>query len=167
MSAEQKIKDLGLELPPGSAPAGNYATAVRSGNLLFISGKAPLPIGGKLPKGRLGREYSSDEGYTLARSACTELISVMKSALGSLDRVARVVELHGSINAVPEFEEHAKVLDGASDLLVAVFGAAGVHARSVIGVSSLRNGLPLTLKAIVEVKQESGLLPTTNGSHYT
>lgn len=167
MSAEQKIKDLGLELPPGSAPAGNYANAVRSGNLLFISGKAPLPIGGKAPKGCLGREYSSVEGYTLARSACTELISVMKSALGSLDRVARVVELHGSINAVPEFEEHAKVLDGASDLLVAVFGAVGVHARSVIGVSSLRNGLPLTLKAIVEVKQESDLLPTTNGSHYT
>jgi enamine deaminase RidA (YjgF/YER057c/UK114 family) len=116
MDAEQRIKDLGLELPPGSAPAGNYATAVRSGNLLFISGKAPLPIGGKPPKGRLGREYS--------------------------------------INAIPEFEEHAKVLDGASDLLVAVFGPAGVHARSVIGVSSLRNELPLTLKATVEVKQE-------------
>jgi enamine deaminase RidA (YjgF/YER057c/UK114 family) len=153
MNPEQRLSDLGLELPSGSAPAGNYATAVRSGNLLFISAKAPLPIGGRSPKGRLGREYSTEEGYALARSACTDLIAVMKSALGSLDRVVRVVELHGSINAIPEFEEHAKVLDGASDLLVAVFGPAGVHARSVIGVSSLRNGLPLTLKATVEVTQ--------------
>lgn len=153
MSAEQQIKNLGFELPPGSAPAGNYASAVRSGNLLFISAKGPLPIDGKPPKGRLGREYSKDDGYTLARSACTDLLAVIKSELSSLDKVARVVELQGSINAVPEFEEHAKVLDGASDLLVEVFGPAGVHARSVIGVSSLRNGLPLTLKAIVEVKQ--------------
>ena len=154
MSAEQRIKDLGLELPPGSGPAGNYASAVRSGDLLFISGKAPLPVEGKLPKGRLGREYSTEQGYALARSACTDLIAVIRKELGSLDRVARVVELQGSINAVPEFEEHAKVLDGASDLLVAVFGPAGVHARSVIGVSSLRNGVPLTIKATVEVKKE-------------
>ena len=154
MSAEQRINDLGLELPPGSAPAGNYASAVRAGDLLFISGKAPLPIEGKAPKGRLGREFSPEEGYKLARSACLELLGVMRKELGSLDRVARVVELHGSINTTPEFEEHARVLDGASDLLMEVFGPAGVHARSVIGVNSLRNGVPLTLKATVEIKQE-------------
>lgn len=154
MSAEQRFKDLALVLPQVSAPAGNYATAVQSGNLLFISGKAPLPIDGKSPKGRLGQEYSATEGYALARSACMDLIAVIKDKLGSLDKVARVVELHGSINAVPEFEEHAKVLDGASDLLAEIFGPAGVHARSVIGVSSLRNGVPLTVKAIVEVCSE-------------
>jgi enamine deaminase RidA (YjgF/YER057c/UK114 family) len=77
---------------------------------------------------------------------------VMKDKLGSLDRVAQVVELQGSLNTVPEFAEHAKVLDGASDLLAEVFGAAGVHARSVVGVDSLRNGVPLTLRAVVEVK---------------
>lgn len=154
MGAEQRLKDLGIELPAGSAPAGNYATAARAGNLMFLSGKAPLPVAGAMPKGRLGREYSADEGYQLARSACTDLIGVMRKELGSLDRVARVVELHGSLNATPEFEDHAKVLDGASDLLVAVFGPAGVHARSVIGVSSLRKGVPLTLKAIVEIKPE-------------
>ena len=77
---------------------------------------------------------------------------VVKEKIGSLDAVAQFVELHGSLNAVPEFEDHAKVLDGASDLLAAVFGEAGLHARSVVGVSSLRNGVPLTLKAIVEVR---------------
>jgi len=153
MSAEQRIKDLGLELLVGSAPAGNYAPAAQSGDLLFLSGKAPLPIAGKLPKGRIGAEYSAEDGYALARSACIDLIAVMRNHLGSLDRVARIVELHGSLNATPEFEDHARVLDGASDLLVEVFGAAGVHARSVVGVGSLRKGLPLTLKATVEVKR--------------
>jgi len=152
MTAEQRIKDLRLELLAVTAPAGNYAAAVQSGALLFLSGKAPLPIAGTLPKGRIGREYSAEEGYALARSACIDLLAVMRQQLGSLDRVARIVELHGSLNAVPEFEEHAKVLDGASDLLVEVFGPAGVHARSVVGVSSLRKGVPLTIKAVVEVK---------------
>ena len=154
MNPEQRLTELGLELPLASAPAGNYASAVQTGNLLFLSGKAPLPIDGKAPKGKLGREYSTEEGRAFARSACLELIAVMKAKLGSLDKVAQVVELQGSINTVPEFEEHAKVLDGASDLLAEIFGANGVHARSVVGVNSLRNGAPLTLRAVIEVKQE-------------
>lgn len=154
MSAEQRFADLGLVLPPVSPPAGNYTTAVRTGNLLFISGKAPLPVDGTPPKGKLGGDYSAAEGYGLARSACLDLIAVIRSKLGSLDAVAQIVELHGALNAAPEFEEHAQVLDGASDLLAAVFGPACGHARSVIGVSSLRNGVPLTLKAIVEVKPD-------------
>lgn len=153
MSTEQRIKDLGLKLPAASAPAGNYAAAVQSGDLLFLSGKAPLALDGMSPKGRLGREYTVEQGYALARSACMDLLSVIRAQLGSLDRVARVVELHGSLNTTPEFEEHAAVLDGASDLLVEVFGAAGIHARSVVGVASLRKGLPLTLKATVEVRR--------------
>jgi enamine deaminase RidA (YjgF/YER057c/UK114 family) len=151
MSAENKILELGITLPPSSAPAGNYVSAVQSGNLLFTSGRAPLPIDGKAPKGQLGREYSTTDGYDLARSACIDLLAVLKHQLGSLNKVVRFVELHGSINATPEFEEHAKVLDGASDLLVQVFGSAGIHVRSVIGVNSLRNGVPLTVKATVEV----------------
>lgn len=154
MTPEQRLEELGLELPAGSAPAGNYATAVRSGHLLFLSGKAPLPVDGLLPKGRLGREYTADEGYAMARSACLDLIAAIKKALGSLDRVAQCVDLQGSLNTTPEFEDHAKVLDGASDLLAAVFGPAGMHARSVIGVASLRKGVPLTIKAVVEVKPD-------------
>lgn len=151
MSAEQRILELGIHLPVGSAPAGNYVSAIQSGNLLFTSGRAPLPIGSKAAKGQLGREYSTNDGYDLARSACVDLLAVLKHQLGSLDKVARFVELHGALNTTPDFEEHAKVLDGASDLLIEVFGAAGVHVRSVIGVNSLRNGVPLTVRATVEV----------------
>jgi len=151
MSAEQRIREIGLALPSGSAPAANYANAVRTGNLLFIAGKAPLPEGGKLPKGRLGREFTAEDGYRFARSAALDLIAVMRSELGSLDRVARVVEIQGFLSAVPGFEDHAKVLNGCSDLLVEVFGPRGVHARSVLGASSLRGGLPVILKGVVEV----------------
>ena len=150
-SAEQRLKELGLALPSGSAPAANYANAVRTGNLLFIAGKAPLPENGKLPKGRLGREFNTEQGYKFARSAALDLIAVMRTELGSLDRVARVVEVQGFLNATPEFEDHAKVLNGCSDLLVEVFAERGVHARSVLGASSLRGGLPVILKAVVEV----------------
>jgi len=149
MTPEQRLQALGLELPTGGAPAGNYAAAVQAGPLLFLSGKAPLAVDGQLPKGRLGQDYGSEAGYALARSACLALIAAMQEALGSLDRVQQIVELQGSLNTTPEFEDHAQVLDGASDLLVAVFGEAGVHARSVIGVASLRKGVPLTLKATV------------------
>ena len=151
MNPEQRLKELGIELPQGSSPAANYANAVRSGNLLFIAGKGPLPSDGDLPKGRLGREFTTEEGYQFAKSACIDLIAVMKSELGSLDKVARVVELQGFINADPNFEDHAKVMNGASDLLVQVFGEKGIHVRSVLGATSLRSGIPLVLKAVVEV----------------
>jgi len=151
MGAEQRLQDLGITLPSGSAPAANYANAVRTGNLLFIAGKAPLPENGKLPKGKLGREFTAEDGYRFARSAALDLIAVMRSELGSLDYVARVVEVQGFLNAVPEFEDHAKVLNGCSDLLVEVFEERGVHARSVLGASSLRGGLPVILKAVIEI----------------
>lgn len=151
MSADQRIKELGIALPSGSAPAANYANAVRTGNLLFIAGKAPLPENGQLPKGRLGQEFTTQDGYRFARSAALDLVAVMRTELGSLDRVARVVEVQGFLNASPEFEDHAQVLNGCSDLLVEIFRERGVHARSVLGASSLRGGLPLILKAVVEV----------------
>jgi len=152
MTAEQRIKHLGIDLSAANPPAGNYAAAVQSGSLLFLSGRAPQPIAGKLPKGRIGREFSTEDGYALARSACIDVLAVIRGQLGSLDRVSRIVDLQGSLNADPEFEEHARVLDGASDLMADVFGTAGVHARSVVGVSSLRKGVPLTIKVIVEVR---------------
>ena len=128
MSVEQRLKELGLVLPSGTSPAANYANAVRTGNLLFIAGKAPLPERGVLPKGKLGREFSVEDGYRFARSAALDLLAVMRAELGSLDRVARVVEVQGFVNAMPEFEEHATVLNGCSDLLVEVFGPRGIHA---------------------------------------
>jgi enamine deaminase RidA (YjgF/YER057c/UK114 family) len=107
---------------------------------------------GSVPKGRIGREYSAADGYLLAQSACLDVLAIVKQHTGTLEAVARFVELQGFLNADPAFEEHAHVLDGASDLLARVFGPAGVHARSVVGVSSLRKGLPLTLRAVVQIK---------------
>lgn len=150
MSPELRIIQLGLELPVCSQPAGNYAAAVRSGSLLFLSGKAPLPVMGVYPRGRLGEEFSAED--VLARSACTDLLAATKAAIGSLDEVEQILEVHGSLNTTPDFVDHARVLDGASDLLVALFGLAGMHAQSVIGVTSLRNSVPLTLKATLRCK---------------
>ena len=131
--------------------AGSYAAALRSGSLLFLSGKAPSPVDGVLPRGKLGREFSAEQGYAFARSAALELIAALRAELGSLD------ELQGSLNTVPEFEAHAEVLDGASDLLLELFGpACGRHVRSVVGVCSLRKGVPLTLKATVELRPNLG-----------
>ncbi|MBN2118820.1 MAG: RidA family protein [Anaerolineales bacterium] len=151
MSIERRLSDLGIALPEGTAPAANYANAVHTGNLLFISGKAPLPEDGKLPHGKLGREFSVQDGYRFARSAALDLIAVMKAELGSLDRVARVVEVQGFLNTVEDFEDHAQVLNGCSDLLVEVFESKSRHARSVQGVNSLRRGVPVVLRAVVEV----------------
>jgi len=95
VSAEQRLRDLNISLPLVSAPAANYANAVRTGNLLFISGKGPLPENGKFPQGKLGREFSVADGYRMARSAALDLIAVMRAELGSLDHVARVVEVQG------------------------------------------------------------------------
>jgi enamine deaminase RidA (YjgF/YER057c/UK114 family) len=154
LTIEQRLKDLGIVLPSGTAPAANYVNAVLTGNLLFIAGKAPLPENNRLPKGRLGREFSAQDGYRFARSATIDLIAVMKTELGSLERVARIVEVQGFLNAVDDFEDHAQVLNGCSDLLVEIFEDKGLHARSVLGASSLRGGLPIILKAVVEVVQE-------------
>lgn len=151
MSAEQRVRQMGLVIPSGSAPAANYANAVRTGNLLFIAGKAPLAENGKLPEGRLGLELTTEEGYRYARPAALDLMAVMRAELGSLDKVTRIVEIQGFLNTTLEFEDHPKVMNGCSDLLVEVFGEQGVHARSVLGAVSLRGGVPLVLKAVVEV----------------
>jgi enamine deaminase RidA (YjgF/YER057c/UK114 family) len=151
MSIVQRLRDLGITLPPGTPPAANYVNAVRSGYLLYTSGKAPTPIAGRRIRGRLGREFTTADGYSLARSAGLELLAAIQHALGDLERVRRFIEVQGALNTVPEFEDHAQVMDGCSDLLVEVFAERGTHVRSVIGASSLRAGMPLVLKATVEV----------------
>jgi enamine deaminase RidA (YjgF/YER057c/UK114 family) len=152
MTPEQRLEKLGISLPESSNPAANYANAVLTGNLLYLSGKAPLAVDGELPRGRVGLEFSLEQGYNFARSACLDLIAVMHSQLHDLSRVAQIVELQGFVNASNDFEEHAKVLNGASDLLVQVFGDEGVHARSVFGASSLRGNVPVILKGVIEIK---------------
>lgn len=152
MGIDERLQELGIALPPASNPAANYTNCVRTGHLLFVSGKGPLPVDGTPPRGKLGREYSTDDGYSFARTTALDVLAAVELELGSLDRVKRVVKLQGFVNATPEFEEHPQVLNGASDLMVEVFGERGVHARSVLGTTSLRAGLPIVIESIFEVE---------------
>jgi len=147
VSAEARIGQLKLELKTPSAPIANYVNAVRAGNLLFLAGKGPRSV-----KGKLGREVTLEQGYQHARAVGIDLISVMRAELGSLDKVRRVVKVLGMVNAVPEFEDHPKVINGCSDLFVEVFGDKGRHARSAVGMGSLPMGIPVEIECIVEVE---------------
>ena len=147
-----RLLDLGIRLPAASEPAANYTNCVQSGALLFVSGKGPLPLDGAAPKGRLGAEFCTSEGYAFARATALDILAAVQLQLGSLDRVARVVRLQGFVNATADFEEHPQVLNGASDLMVEVFGERGVHARSVLGAVSLRAGLPLVIESVFEIR---------------
>lgn len=150
MSAEKRLKSLGIELPPLSAPVANYVNAVRAGKLLFLAGKGPSTVDGLRPQGKIGREFDVEQGYRFARSTGLALLAVMKAELGSLDRVRRVVKVLGMVNAEPDFRDQPKVINGCSDLFVEVFGDAGRHARSAVGMGSLPNGIPVEIEAIVE-----------------
>jgi enamine deaminase RidA (YjgF/YER057c/UK114 family) len=153
VSAEARLKELKIDLGTVSAPVANYVNAVRTGNLLFLSGKGPRAgADGKRPKGKLGREYSVEQGYQQARTVGLDLLAVMRSELGSLDRVKRVVKVLGMVNAMPDFEDPPKVINGCSDLFVEVFGERGRHARSAVGMSSLPMGIPVEIECIVEVE---------------
>ena len=152
MTPEQKLKQLGIELGAVSAPVANYVNAVRTGNLLYLAGKGPrADAKGVRPKGKLGREFTAEQGYQHARSVGLDLLAVMRAELGSLDRVKRVVKVLGMVNAVPEFTDHPKVINGCSDLFVEVLGEAGKHARSAVGMGSLPMGIPVEIETIVEV----------------
>ena len=152
MSAEKKLKELGIDLGKVSSPIANYVNAVRSGHLLFLAGKGPRPDAqGHRPKGKIGRDFTVEQGYQHARSVGMDLLAVMRTELGSLDKVKRVVKVLGMVNAVPEFTDHPKVINGCSDLFVEVLGEAGKHARSAVGMGSLPMGIPVEIECIVEV----------------
>lgn len=146
---EQRLAELGIVLPSASSPAANYTNGVEAAGLLFVSGKVPQAASGaRTPKGKLGREFTTEQGYELARSTGLDILAAVKLVLGDLDRVARVVKLQGFINATDDFEEHPQVLNGCSDLMVQVFGDIGVHARSVLGATSLRGGSPIVIESV-------------------
>jgi enamine deaminase RidA (YjgF/YER057c/UK114 family) len=144
-SIDDRLQALGIELPPLPQPAGNYVHAVRTGNLLFLAGKGVLDHPGKV-----GRDVSLEEAYGFARSTGLILLSVMRHELGSLDHVTRIVKVLGFVNAVPEFTDHPKVINGCSDLFVEVFGDRGRHARTAIGAGSSPHQIPVEIEAIVE-----------------
>jgi enamine deaminase RidA (YjgF/YER057c/UK114 family) len=152
VSAEKKLEELGIGLEKPSAPVANYVNAVRAGNLLFLAGKGPRAVDGVRPTGKLGREFSVEQGYKFARTIAIDHLSVIKAELGSLDKVKRVVKVLGMVNAVPEFTDHPKVINGYSDLLFEVLGEKGKHARSAVGMGSLPSAIPVEIEAVVEVE---------------
>ncbi len=145
MTIDERLNELGIELPRVPAPMGNYVHAVRTGNLLFLAGKGP---GGAT--GKVGAGITVEEAYHHAREVGLVLVAVMRQELGSLDRVSRIVKVLGMVNAGPEFAQQPAVINGCSDLFVEVFGEKGRHARSAVGVGSLPGGIPVEIEAIVE-----------------
>ena len=146
-----RLEPLGFVLPPPPEPLANYVTHVFAGTMLYLSGQGPRDAEGRLVRGKVGRDLDARQAYEQARITGLNLLSVMHEVLGDLGRVRRIVKLLGMVNAVPEFEDHPKVINGCSDLLVAVFGDNGRHARSAVGLGSLPGGIPVEIEAIVEV----------------
>jgi enamine deaminase RidA (YjgF/YER057c/UK114 family) len=152
MSAEATLKARNITLPAPNAPLANYVTSVRTGNLLYLAGHGPFK-GAKHTKGKVGKDLTVEQGYEAAREVGLALLSTTKAALGSLDKVKRVVKVLGMVNAPEDFGDQPKVINGCSDLMVEVFGeAVGKHARSAVGMGSLPNGIPVEIEIIFEVE---------------
>ena len=160
MKTEQRLKELGIELAKATSPMANYVNAVRTGNLLYLAGKGPGLPGKPLPTGKVGRDFTVEDGYVHARETGLNLIAVMKAELGDLDRVKRIVKVLGMVNAMPEFGHQPEVINGCSDLFVEVFGDRGRHARSAVGLGSLPRGIPVEIEVIVEVEGDAASTPS-------
>lgn len=154
MSAEDRLKELNLSLPPRPTPMANYVSAVRTGSLLYLAGHGPLGDDGKpVSRGKLGRDLTVEEGYEAARQTGLNALVTLRAELGSLDRVRRIVKVLGMVNADPDFQKTPQVINGFSDLMVEVFGeSVGKHARSAVGMATLPNGIPVEIESIFEVE---------------
>lgn len=152
MTPEQRLQQLGLVLPTVSAPRGNFDAYVLDGHTLYLSGKGSPLRNDMAVVPKVGREISTDEARQHASDVGLHLIAAMQAALGDLSRVRRVVKVLGMVNAVPDFMQHTEVINGCSDLLVEVFGDAGRHARSAVGVGSLPRGFAVEIEAVVSIK---------------
>ena len=149
---DARLQQLGIVLPHSVPPAANYVPWVRSANLLFIAGQIPVSEGRELHVGKLGAGVTVEQGQQAARLCAINILSQVRAALGGdLDRVVRCVRLTGFVNAAPEFTDHPRVVNGASDLMVEVFGEAGRHARAAVGAGSLPRDVSVEVDAIFEV----------------
>jgi enamine deaminase RidA (YjgF/YER057c/UK114 family) len=156
MGAESRLKQLGIELSAAPAPMANYVRAVQVGNLLFLSGHGPMKDGKLAYIGKLGRDMSVEEGRQSARAVGLGLLASAREALGSLDRVKRIVKVLGMVNSADGFVQQPQVVNGFSDLMVEVFGEAGRHARSAVGMAELPMGISVEIEMIVEVADGAG-----------
>jgi enamine deaminase RidA (YjgF/YER057c/UK114 family) len=153
MSVESRIEELGIELPRPPTPIGNYIGGVQVGSLLFMSGCGPRRPDGSSICGKVGADLTTAQGYDAARLVGLNMLANIRSVVGDLERVKRVVKVLGMVNAAPDFEEHPKVINGFSDLMVEVFGeAAGRGGRSAVGMGSLPNRIAVEVEMILELK---------------
>ena len=150
MSAEDKLAELGLTLPTVPKPIGNYVPFKRDGHVIYLSGQGPRKPDGSLHLGKVGRDVTVEQAYEHAKLVGLGLLAAAKMAAGSLDKI-EVLKLLGMVNAVPEFTDQPKVINGCSDLLVAVLGERGRHARSAVGLGSLPNGMTVEIEAVMRV----------------
>ncbi|MFQ8431090.1 RidA family protein [Amaricoccus sp. W119] len=150
-SIDARLAELGITLPDAPAPAANYVPYTRAGDLIYISGQVSRDGNGFI-LGKLGADIGPDEGYRAARACALALIAQLRAACdGDLDRVVEVIKLNGYVNAAPDFTDHPKVMNGASDLLAEVFGDRGRHARAAVGVASLPSGVAVEVEGIFQV----------------
>lgn len=154
MGAEACLAELKLELPPAPKPVATYVTAVRLGDLLYVSGHGPLRPDGTLHTGKLGADLDVAAGQAAARQTGLAILATVRGHLGSLDKVKRLVKVLGMVNSTPEFAEHPKVINGFSDMMVQVFGDSGKGARSAVGMGSLPGGIAVEVEAIFQVVDE-------------
>ena len=149
---DKKLKELGIELITPTKPVANYVKAVRTGNLLYLSGDGPMRSDGKYITGKVGADLTIEQGYEAARQTGISILSTLKAELGDLNKVKRVVKVLGMVNCTPSFTDQPKVINGCSDLMVAVFGEKGKHARSAVGMVSLPTNIAVEIEIIVEVE---------------
>jgi enamine deaminase RidA (YjgF/YER057c/UK114 family) len=148
---EQKLKELEIILPQSPKPMANYVPVARTGNLLFVSGHGPYNDGKTKISGKIGQELTLEEGYQTARNVALNCLASVQAAVGSLDKIKRVVKVLGMVNCTEDFKDQPKVINGCSDLLVSIFGEAGKHARSAVGVQALPNQIPVEIEMILEI----------------
>jgi enamine deaminase RidA (YjgF/YER057c/UK114 family) len=151
MSADAKLAELGLELPPAPKPAGVYNPLVQMGNLIYVSGHGPLKPDGTMITGKVGGDLDEEQGKAAARQTGLALISTIKSQLGSLDRVKRIIKVLGMVNATPDFGAHPSVINGCSELFVEIWGESGRAARSAVGMGSLPGNISVEIELIAEL----------------
>ncbi|MGM0505706.1 MAG: RidA family protein [Bacteroidota bacterium] len=154
VDADAKIEELDITLRSIGSSPNTFVSAVQVGDMLYLSGRGPVMPDGGYMTGKLGSDLSVDEGYEAARLTGIDLLAAIKSELGSLNRVERIVKVLGVVNAEPEFERHPEVINGFSDLMVEVFGERGQHARSALGMGSLPFGIPVEIEMIVQVRTD-------------
>lgn len=150
-SPQARLREAGIELPLTPRAVANYVGAVRSGNLIFLAGQGPIAQGKPLITGKVGADVSEQEGYRAARLSTLNLLSALRAEVGSLDRVRRIVKVTGWVNSAPGFTRQSFVVNGASDLLVQVFGDAGKHARTSVSANELPLNIPVEIEMVVEV----------------